>query len=376
MTTNSDGAIQPKPGDQPDPAAAAAAAAAAAEAEPEVIDQDAQEVIDAQAAVEAEKDAAGEGGAPGVDPATGKPIEPKPGEQGKSAGGEPAVMIPKARLDEALHGKSEAEANAAYWKGVADGRATGIQPPPKPGDGQPGGQQQQQPLTADARLATIQAQSDALAAKFDNGEISMADLTKQQRDLANKEAAIREDVLLAKVKPADQKPADQGGDQLYLDSLTAQLEQDYPWVVVFDKVGTESDWNYLKETAKQNLVDRGVDPTQGDLGKYELRKEVARLADKIGPFLIGDKAKAKGIAIPDQTPSPGGQKPTQPLSPQARARAAKLDAVAGAPPNLNAMGGNAGDPSGIPSDARVESMDEEAIGALPDNVRKRLLGTA
>jgi hypothetical protein len=382
MATNSDGA-QPNPGDQqqPDPAAVAAAAALAAgqqppkEPEPTVIDQDEQDVLDAKAAVEAEKAAVGKDDVaivePEKTPGQQQPDATKDQVQQPAAAGE-QHMIPKARLDEALAKASQAESERAYWKGVADARAQG-QPQPQPGQQQPGAQQQQQP-TADQRLSTIQAEQDALATKYDNGEISYSDLTKQQRDLSNKEFAIREELLVAKVGPA-QKPAEQGTDQLYLDTLTAQLEQEHPWVGVFDAVGTDNDWNYLKGHAVENLVARGIDPTKGSIGRYELRKEVATLADQLGPGLVADRAKAKGIAIPGQTPSPGGQQQPNKLSPQAQAREAKLGKAADAPPNLNAMGGLAVDGAGIPSDARLEAMDDEEIGNLPDATRKRLLGT-
>jgi hypothetical protein len=388
MTANSDGA-KPNPGDQqqPDPAAVAAAALAAGQQpptdeEPQPVDLDDKEVKDAIAAAEAEKAAAGGGDGTQVDPANpqGQPKSGEQQDQQPQGGGQqqqPAgeqVMIPKARLDEALAKGDEKAAEAAYWKGRADALAQGQQPP-KNGQQQPSGQQQQQP-TAEARLAEIQAQSDALAAKFDNGEITMADLTKQQRDLTNKEAAIREEILLAKVRPAQAQPADQGSDQLYLDTLTAQLEQEHPWVGVFDKVGSDTDWNYLKATAIDNLTARGIDPTKGNLGRYELRKEIATLADQLGPSLVAAKATAKGIAIPGQTPSPGGQQQQKPrLSPQAQARDAKLGKAENAPPNINAMNGNAGEMDGLPSEARLETMSDDDIGNLPANVRSRLLGT-
>ena len=376
--TTSDGA-QPTPGEQqqPDPAAAAAAAnqQQQQQQEPEPVDIDEKDLTDAKAAVEAEKPAGEAGDGTIVDPAN-PAGQAKPGDaQGtpaKPAGaGEAPVMIPKARLDEALGQRDEKATEAAYWKGRADALAQG-QPQPKEGQQQPGNQQQSQGPTPEARLTAIQTEQDALAAKYDNGEISYSDLTKQKRDLDNKEFAIREEILAVKLKPAGDKPADQGADQLYLDTLTAQLETEHPWVQVFDQVGTDTDWKYLRDRAVENLVSRGVDPTKGSLGRYELRKEVATLADQIGPSLIADRAKAKGIAIPSATPSPGGQK--TPPSKDALARAAKLGLAADAPPNVNQMGGTVGDTSGLPTEARLESMSEEAIGDLPDAQRRRLLG--
>jgi hypothetical protein len=239
-------------------------------------------------------------------------------------------------------------------------------------------QQQQQPTT-EQRLAAIQAEQDALAKKFDDGEITMSDLTRQQRELNNREQAIREEVLTAKLRPADTRPDQNAVDNtLYLDTLTAQIEVEHPWVAVIDQtVGDKSpEWRMIKERAIENLVARGIDPTKKGTGQYELRKEFATLADQLGPALIGDRAKAKGIAIPGQAPSQGGQQQQQPaLSPQAKARAAALAKAEGAPPNLQRMSGVADDGTGVPTDSRLEHMTDDEIGALPDATRRRLLGT-
>lgn len=382
MTASSDGA-QPNPGDQQQPDPAAVTPAAQQQPEPQddqPVDIDQKALDDAKAAAEAEKAAAAGGGdGKTVDPADPAGQQAKPGEQGdqgKPQGGQQPAgdqpMIPKARFDEALNQRDKAVEEAAYLKGRLDA-LTPAQPLVN-GQQQGGGQQQQQP-TSEQRLTEIQQAQDALATRFDNGEITYAELTKQQRELANREFAIREELLVAKVKPAaDPRPADANSDQLYLETLTAELEQAHPMVPVLDKVGTDKDWNYLRDRAIDNLVARGIDPTKGAMGRYELRKEVAALADQLGPALVGDRAKAQGIALPGQTPSQGGQQQPKPLSPQAQARASKLALAADAPPNVSQMGGTAGDPGGMPTDTAIEAMDEEAIGRLPDTTRKRLLG--
>ena len=381
MTTNSEGS-QPNPGDQQQPDAAALAAAAAAAAgqqtptEPAPVDIDQQDLDAAKAAAEAEKAAAAGDVTPPIEPGTpGQQQDQQQQPAGQQAPAGDAVMIPKPRFDEALTAKAKAEAEAAYWKGVADARAQGQQPA-QPGQQQPAAPQQQQP-TIEQRLATIQAGQDALAKKFDDGEITMSDLKRQERELNAREQALREEALLAKVRPAAASEAPKQGDELYLDTLTAQLEHEHPWVQVFDKVGTPIDWKYITDQAKQNLVDRGIDPTNGNIGKYELRKETAALMDRFGPAIVGDRAKAKGIAIPGQSqPSQDGQPQPKLMSPQAQARAAALTKQENAPPSLRAMTGTADDGSGVPTDSRLEHMSDDEIGALPESTRKKLLGTA
>jgi hypothetical protein len=280
-------------------------------------------------------------------------------------------MIPKGRFDEALSQRDRAAQEAAYWRGRAE--ANGQSGTPQ--GGSPGAPQPQQP-TADQRLAAIQTQQDALAVKFDNGEITYSDLVREQRTLTNQEQAIREEILLAKVRPAESQ-AKPGGDDLYLQTATDQIEQAHPWCGVFNELGAAADaaWNFVAAQATDNLIARGIDPTAGPRGRLELRKEAAQLADKLGPTLIGVMAKAKGIAVPGQQPTPQGtQPPKAPLSPIAQARQAKLATAANAPPNLNAMNGSNGDPSGLPSEAAIEAMGEDAIGDMPEAQRRRLLG--
>lgn len=382
MTIGNDPAQQ-KPDDQQQQQQQPVAAAAPAAADPAIAEAAARmqadpDLIELSTAIEAAKveeaaktAAAGAEKVEGIDPAQAASATEKPGEQKPAATAKPAdaapIMIPKQRFDEVNGRVSKAEQDAAYWRGVAEARA---QPAPKPGEQQ---QQQQQPKPED-RLAAIHAKQDEIATKFDNGEITLADVTKQQRALAADEQAIREEVLLAKVpKPtADAQP---GNNELYLDSMTAQIERDHPMVMAFDQVGSETDWNIVKSRAMENLTARGIDPTKGDIGKYNLRKEMAVVIDELGPSLIGAKAKLAGIELPNGQPSSQGQQQQQqkPANGSPEARAAKLALAAGAPPNISTARTSGDDPA-APTDSRIETMSDEEIAALPVATRNKLLG--
>jgi len=385
MTTGNDPA-QPIPTDQPiPPVAETAPAAADPNAPPAVPDAVAEaaarmqadpDLIELSEAIKAVKvEEAAKIAPAGTELVEGKPDDPlKPvvaQPEPKPAGQRPAVpMIPKPRLDEALEGKSKAEQHAAYWRGVAEARG---QPQAQPGQQQP---TQNAPPKPEDKLATIHAAQDELAAKFDDGNITYADMKKQERALTDQEQAIREEILVAKVKPADPPKANEGGDKLYLDRLTVDLETMHPWTGVFDQVGTDADWAYLSGKAMENLAARGIDPKNGSIGTYEFRKEIAVLADQFGPSLVGARATAAGIALPNgQPPSQGQQQQQQqkPLSAEAQARAAKLTLQQGAPPNLSAMRGSNEDPA-APTDSRVESLSDDEIAALPATVRNKFLG--
>jgi hypothetical protein len=328
---------QPKPEDQTQPPTGQAQEPAAPV---EVLDPDEIEYRQALAAAEAEE-AAGKPPA-GQDPPTGD-APPQPGEKTPKDPQQPGPrpetpLIPKARLDEVAAQRDEAARQAAYWQGVAEGRQ-----PAKPAPGEPGGQQAAPAPTTEQRLAEVRTSIKALATQFDNGEITMADLEEKRAVLIDREQAIREEALLAKVKPA---PAAKDGS-LLLDERTAELESQHPWVTVFDAVATPAEWGMVKALAVENLTGQGIDPTQGDRGSLALRAEVARLMDQIGPGLLTARATEKGVVIPGQQQQTQQPKPQQqppggkpPLSTEAAARAAKLALAAEAPPNLTSMTGS------------------------------------
>jgi len=390
MTTSSD--VQPNPGDQqpqPDPNETGAAVQPQPQPQepepgPQFVDPDDTALAEAQAAVEAEEAAARGQQAPVAEPGkTGDQQQPgqtqkpdqQPTREHTPAGGQ---MIPPERFAEVLARVHKAELEAARWRGVAEARQQQPQP-------QGGPQQQPQPQqpTADQRLAAIQTKQDELATKFDNGEITYSELTKRTRELSNQEQAIREEVLLAKVKPAAQ--AQQPSD-LYLEDRTEAIKADHPWIDVFEQVGTDIDWKYVRDRAVANLIDKGVD-VMTPAGTLALREEAAVLMDQLGPTMLSAKATAKGIAIPGlQQPKPGQQQQQQPpagqgarqqqppLSPIAAIRKGKLDVEAGQPPNLSAMNGNNGDASQL-TDAAIEAMSEDAYDRMSEAQRMRLLGT-
>lgn len=385
MTTESK---EPVPGEQQLPtdqnATPGAQTQPEPQTEPEVTDVDDKALADAAAAAQAE-DAAGGGTAgttvePGqsqqqpTQPAAQDPAQPG-GQQQPST--EP-VLIPKARFDEVGGQRDKALEQAAYWRGVAEARG-GTQQPAKPGDAQPQPQQQQTP-TPEARLTEIHAKQDALAVRLDNGEITMAEFTRDNRALQTQENTINAEVLTSKLTPAQQN-AD--GNELYLDAVTAQIETQHPWVQVYEAVATKSDWQYIRDTAFNNLVEKGVDPTT-PRGTLALREEAATLMDKYGPVFLTDKATAKGIKLPTgQTQPAPQQQQQQPAGQQTQkprldtiisgARDAKLTLAATQPPNLSNMGGTPASVGEL-NESGIEGMTETALEDLSEAQVQRLLG--
>ncbi|MER9217872.1 hypothetical protein NKI48_02905 [Mesorhizobium sp. M0644] len=218
-----------------------------------------------------------------------------------------------------------------------------------------------QPAAAD-RLIAVGTQIDALARKYDAGELSYADLTTQRRALDNQEQSIREEILLAKVpKQTQQQPATA---DLYLDQLTADLEAKHPYLAAIE---SDTDFDYLVTKAKESFAAERVELPKGPIGNLRLRERVAELSDKYGPLLTG-----KTLAIPGATPAPAPATPAAPgLSPEAAARAAKIAMQGEMPPNVASMTGSAGE---VISEASIENMSDDDLAALPIATRHRFLG--
>lgn len=372
------------PGAQPGVDPQSAAPAPGADEDPE--DVDVIEWNQAKAAMQAEDEAAAAGttddtATEGTAPQGTASPQPAAGANADAQGqqpGQPPQSIPYPRFVEVNQQAQENARAAAYWQGVAEARAAGVAAPTNGAGPQP------QAPTPEQQIAAIRTEAVALATRFDNGEITAAKWEAEKAALADREYAIREQVLTTRIRPQEaprpQQP--QIHDVLYLDSLTAKLENDHPWVKVFDRLEEEhqvnlaAEWAYLRERAVDNLVSRKIDPSAGDRGKYELRKEIATLATQFGPSLVGALAKQHNIAVPGTAPAPApaqGQPPQ--LSPAAKARLAKHEQANGAPPDLTALAGAGGTGTGEITDAQLEAMSDDDIAALPPGVRQRILGT-
>jgi len=339
----------------------------------EEVDPDDVALRDAMATAQAEEAGAEANpqGDPPQDPANPTPAKtPAEGEPAQGAqpqGHAPVPTIPKPRFDAALSERDKARQEAAYWQGVAKAREG--QPAGTPGQAQPA----PAAPTPEQRLATIHQAQDALAARFDAGEITMADFKREERKLNNDEQTIREEGLAARLKPAT-APAAPAND-LYLAEKTQQIEQANPWLTVADQLGTDAEWEIAKREAIQRCIDKGQDPTKGDAGRYQLRIEVANVWNEWAPAMLSGRAKAKGIALPgSQQPAPQGQQQPPALSPAAKARAAQLQRAAGAPPDLANMTGAVGDPANVVNESNVEFLTEDDFDKMPTAAKNRLLG--
>lgn len=372
----------------------------------EVLDADEQELKAAEKALEDEL-AAGAKAADDANAGEGQDgDEGEAGESGKGEGeaqqaaggeGKPAaktqdggqggedrsqVMIPKARLDEVLKDRDEAEQRAAYWQGRAEGSGGR-----KTGEGEEGKGEQQAAaeVTPDEIIAQGEKELLALAEKYEAGEVTERERVEQEIAINRTIQDAREkrllDIQRQERGQQQQQPA-KGSNDLYLDRLTAQLEVDHPYTA---HIQGERHWNFLRDLAAEQLTAEGVTLTNDAVGTYTLRERMAMLTDDYGPIMTGitkeqlqssNAGQQQGQQGQGQQGQQGQQQQTgqsQPggMSPAAKARADKLALAEGHPPDTTNLG-SSGQHEEI-TEARINTMTDDEIAALPETTLRKIL---
>lgn len=327
----------------------------------ETLDEDVDlvELRASRAAAEAEQ-AGGQGGeGNGEKPAAEAPSG-KATEENRAA--EQPHMIPKGRLDQEIHTRKHFEKEAER---LSHENALLKAAQQKPGSPGAAAQPQAPGGTIDERQAAIDAEEDKLAAKFDAGDISFADLNKERRALRAQQVALDEERILARVPRSE--PDSEGS--LTLQNATARLEQEHPYCAHL----TQSQLNQIESMAYEALRAEGVHIGADERSTLILRTRIAEMSDDWGPVFLKGKdpvaaAKSGAAPSPSQAPAPA-------LSPEAKARLAKAGMQAEMPVAADAMTGGVGGVEGI-TDSMIESMSEAEMENLPKAVRARIMGTA
>lgn len=299
---------------------------------------------------------------PPAAPKTDAPaVEPKPGD--KSA--RTQIMVPKARLDDALQKLEEARAIGNYNKGVADTRiqmtqtTTQTEPVKKPQE----------------LLDEIDAGRISLAEKYDNGELTYTEMRKQDLVLQKQSDAIRDGlnkidgdrIRLEAVRSAKTEAMN---DRLNEQAVT--LEQQHPSLLM---IKSDHQWDFLNQEASRMLLAEGVQLVEGDSASIAaLRQRIAELADQYAPIWNGSPAPAPANGGTSQRPQQTNT-PIQPAKtisrPTAQQRGAKLELANQQPPL--SQGNTNGGPIEY-TDQQIVGMTDDELAGLPDAVRNRFLG--
>lgn len=334
------------------------------EAEP--LDPGKAELARLRAEAEAEEAAAAAPAAPATpDPAIAAPVAPVEAPPAPAAAAEPAapIMVPKARLDEALTRTRAAEAAALRMEGML--QALQRQPaapaapaaPPAP--------------TLESLIQAEEARIEEAATRFDAGETTMVEFKRVERDAMAKIQSLREQALYEAVTarlPAQQPMS--MTDQIFLERRTAELEAANPWVGAIIQGGRIEG---LVTMARAELEALG-EPIQGDspMETLRLREKVAELSGLYGPRWFPQHQIPAAAPAAPQRPAPASAtapvaRPAAPAAPAANA----LARVAAHPPNINQMGSPA-PATADPTEEQIAAMTTDEIGALPASVRARL----
>jgi hypothetical protein len=289
-----------------------------------------------------------------------KTAEGQQGEQGKPD----QIMVPKARLDEALHKADEASRQATYLQGQLEAYAR-YMPQGSQQSGQssqPSGQQQpQQDLQAQIQQERDRKQS--AADKYDSGEISLKEYEQVRDEVDDKIWGIRQQAQQSQQR----RPASEWGpaDEKVLEDHLEQLASNHPYVDVM----TQQDYDRLQRIAYAEAEAEGRPIQAGARGTMDLRERVARLTDHYGPQWYPN-AEVKSGSQPSNQQQRQAQGPN--LSPQAQARQDKNALQERLPPDPNEIGTGA-QGSQVPSEGQIAQMTDDEIQALPPEIRQRYL---
>lgn len=311
--------------------------------------------------------------------------------EGVPAGGQPApaaatpppqaappIMVPIERLNEAV-GKGRAyQDQVAYLQGQIDALTRG-QPSTDPGTAQPDQPAQTTaPTTLEQQIEHLTQRRLASAEKYDRGDITFLDHQKEA-------ASIDADVLRIAAAAAQPAQRQMSGPQMVEELAVEQVQREFeafsPWGYVYN----DKQFAVVLGKADVSLEARGWTPQMPGYAAERL-KVAAYFAEKDGPDTFGityEQADAyarqhavagvyKGRRAPAAGGSPaGGPAPTaKPMSPQAQARAGKLDLAARMPPDFS---GATTTPAAPLSEADINNMTDDQVAALPKEVRLRVL---
>ena len=312
-------------------------------------DPDEAELKAAEAEVAAEAKAAAEAPPPEATPAATPAAAPAETPVA-TPGAEPA-MVPVTAVQAERQKRQDVEeayrkqvATTLYYKGVADGRL----PIPQ------GGEQQQPPARTD-RVKDIRAEQRELSKQVDAGTLSTEEYEAQRQTLDDELLEIREQRLLDEAK----RSMPQSGHDLYLETQTAKLETENPWVKNIPGDEMES----LIPFARKALATKGIDMKSINgtpAGDYRLREALIDIGKEFG----FDKryAAAPAAGTPAAPAPPVVARPTE------AQRKEKEALAASAPPTP--VGTTA--PVTTWSEERVASMDALDLENMPMSELRRI----
>ncbi len=332
--------------------------------EPEFKTPEDEEFEKAQAEVKAAEEAA-EAGA-GKDPekpedaenkanleAVAKPAETPPGEVTPPVGQDDpkaGEMVPIGALHESRGLLRDSELQRARLEGMLAASQQQAQQGVTPTPGQPA----QPTQSPEDQVTALNAQIDELWQKGDDGELSLVEIRKQERAIEAQIKTVQGNAG-GPVQPQGQHPPQLDAT---IETNLVRLESDYPVITALDEVQMSQFVRQAYESAQAEGKPIGA----GALETMRLHNMAAKHAhEHYGKFYATPATPEAAPAAPGTPAQP--QVPAAPgggLSPEAQARAAKMDLAAAHPPNINSLGTSAdGQLSDEQISSKMDGMSED-----------------
>ena len=329
----------------------------ALEAEQSKLDADAKAAADAKAKADGTANITQSEPAAGAEPAAGTPAAAAPAKTGQEA----AATASKNTVESALIALRRANSALKMEKAALVGENTVLKTLVQPGGaaapaGEPDPAAAAQPSIED-QFAAIDAEYTSIAAKVDNGELSMTDAEKQRQAIRVRERQLTDDravQIATEAAVQNSAPVNDLGLQEHLNTLV----EDYPVLKTLSK----DELLPIEDLAYRNAEKTGNPIPQGPLGTKRLREAMAVIAERNYDPKAAEHAAARAARKTGAAPGAGGQPQAlggaQPgpvkTQPTAQQREAKLRDAGNMPPDIGDIG--AGANGGEISEAQAEQI--------------------
>ena len=295
---------------------------------------------------------------------------PEPGSEGEGQAPQDAApatdkrMVPLAALIGERRKTAELAQQTAYLKGALDAMVQQGAAPSGAAQAQQGGRAATEP-TIPEQIAGIDRDLIALAEKIDDGTLTASEARKQEIGLISKRQDLVTAQAVAQIEARIQTPADSPQGSLYLQSETARLEQQHPYLHLIDN---DADWHMLEVAAARELAAQGVTIDTSEGSRLLLRQTVAALSDRYGPGLTRVDPASAYEAVQRKTgrvlPRPNAQ--AAPASPPKQSLAARM------PPDPLSVPRGAAATGGI-TPQQMMAMSDDELARLGDVELERVL---
>lgn len=359
-------ALIESPQNDPLPSVAPPAPPAPKQEHADLVDSDLRELerLEAELGVDGENEPpAGANAGDDANDGSRAPAQPRPAA-GKKPDGQ---TVPLARFQELTAKLQKANNTNLYLAGRASALEEQLAGRPE-GDasGKPGEPAAPPAKATDPRQDQITAKLaaiDALADKFDSGEITLKQFNRERDALQTEVEDLRFEIRSERLRPA-QGNTPGLADETILHNHLADLHEQNP---ILGHI-SEAEMTRLAKIAMAAANEEGNPYRKGDpRDAMRLREEVADLAYHYLPkWNAGKQYPARRAAS-----NPGGAAPPQ--DPAALARRRELDAGRQHPTDINNLGPTGR--SGVITTADVERMSERDLERLPEAEIDRLLAS-